>query len=960
MLAKDAVKLTDFGLAKVLETENVAAEIQQDSVGFTFHYAAPEVLRGKVTKWSDQYSLAITYFQLRTGQLPYGVECSAYDQMMRQLEGQLDLSSLLPAERKVIARATSVLPEERFPSCQALMEALTKAVPASGELVKKEQEEEPVVKSSPLSVVQASFATAPKKKDPPSDLMPISPPVKAGRRQKQKTMQVVLDKGEFYPPPVKTLLADRDTDHDLPDPTKVMAPHPMLQPKEEHARKPGSQYFLPLAIVFAVGIGMAVLVHQFLRGPLSLAQSTSPEDNPLDDRPYEFVGPIYEEVKPNSGIINVGANKLPSNPANIDVQLPPPSVSKPPDLLTPTTTTPVPEPIFVLGKNINDPTFPSFLQTSLDRIIASTTLPVQFSRSLRELEQVPTSLTSSKLLAFRAECLLEGESKNVQLADAYIKQASELNEPSAYVQYVQARTWQELRDPARAVVALEESLKRDISLAGFRRDRALAIFEEAAQQVSIVTDARNLSAVVAAPVPSWLSIAERYVGKVQGSSALAMLLAIMNPTPKDPALLQPVLTVSVQEEWSKRPQGPILLASLRLKQIDAAVNARQTTQALGMYSDTWVYLTQHGEAFAATSPLVLYLRILAPAQKLAASIKPNPTRNMQLATVLAGQGKLIYDAPNEAWPLPSNKPALRVAAESYGEAASLYLGNGRVKAEYFTGQGQCLNRLGNLTPNDIAIITANATNATNADTNFAGGWNLMGLAKYYLIAKDANEQQLRQTLSDSIAAYDKAIYLAEQVNVRDRQLAQYRSNRSVAKSMLGDWTPIENDQRRMLFQDAITDALKATEIDPTYDAAWGALGQSRERLADLLNGVPARTVFPEAVSAYRKQLEARPSYAQGSTDLGRCLIRWAMDENNDPVKLDQGRDELNKAIKLDDNLAEAHYWLGRYYQLKNDTVRANECFQKASKAIDAAVPQAPLVQKLALLKLKSDIQSKSK
>ena len=211
-------------------------------------------------------------------------------------------------------------------------------------------------------------------------------------------------------------------------------------------------------------------------------------------------------------------------------------------------------------------------------------------------------------------------------------------------------------------------------------------------------------------------------------------------------------------------------------------------------------------------------------------------------------------------------------------------------------------------------------------------------------------------MNDSIAAYDKAIKLAEQVNARDRQMAQYRGNRSLAKSMLGDWTPVENDQRRLLYQDAITDALKATELDPTYDSAWGAVGQARERLADLLNGVPARTVFPEAVTAYRKQLEVRPTFAQGSTDLGRCLIRWAMDENNDPIKLDQGRDELNKAIKLDENLGEAYYWLGRYYQLKNDTVRANESFQRASKAIDAAVPQAPLVQKLALLKLKSGIK----
>lgn len=954
MLARDAVKLTDFGLAKVLETDSSAAEIQQDSVGFTFHYAAPEVLRGKVTKWSDQYSLAITYFQLRTGQLPYGIDCSAYDQMMRQLEGQLDLSPLLPAERKVIARATSVIPEERFPSCQALLEALTKAVPASGELLNKERDEVQEARTPPLSKALSSF-TLPRKKDPPSDLIPVSPPVKAGHRR--RTMHMILNEGEVYPPPIKKSLIDNESLREGTDQDSGKADNSLLN-QDEHARKPGEQYFLPLAIVFVVGIVTAGLVPQFVRGPASIAQSTSPEVSPLDDRPYEFVGPKYEEQRQYEGVVNVGAHKLPGNASNIDYTLPAPSAAKPPDLLIPTSTTPVPEPIFVMGRSISDPTFPSFLQTSLDRMIAGTTIPVQFSRSLRELERVPTSFTSAKLLAFRAECLLEGENKNVPLADAYIRQASELREPSAYVQYVQARTWQELRDPARAVAALEESLKRDISLAGFRRDRAVSIFEEAAQRVNIVTDANNLSAAVASPVPSWLVVAERYVGKAQGSSALAMLLAIMNPAPKDPALLQPVLTASVQEEWSRRPQGPLLLTSLRLKQIDAAMHAKQTNQALGMYSDTLTYIMGHREAFAATNPLVLYYRILAPAQQLAASIKPNPMRNTQLASILATQGELIYETPNEAWPLPANKPPLRMAAEAYGEAAKLHPGTDRTKAEYLNGQVQCLLRLGSMTPSDIAIITANATAATNADRTFTGGWNLMGLARYYLISQGTSEEQLRQTLNDSIAAYDKAINLAGQVNVRDRQLAQYRSNRSLAKSMLGDWTPVENDQRRLLYQDAITDALKATELEPAYDSAWGAVGQARERLADLLNGVPARTVFPEAVAAYRKQLESRPSFAQGSTDLGRCLIRWAMAENNDPVKLDQGREELNKAIKLDDNLAEAHYWLGRYYQMKNDTVRANESFQKASKAIDAALPQAPLVQKLAMLKLKSDIQSK--
>ena len=251
------------------------------------------------------------------------------------------------------------------------------------------------------------------KKDPTSDWMPVSP---GNKRRRPKTMQMILEDGEVYPPPIMTPLTDRATDHAANKATG----RPKLK-QEDHAQKPGAEYFLPLALVFIVGIGMAVLVHQVLRGPGNdrIAKSTSLDDAPLDDRPYEFVGPIYEERKPNDGIVKVEATKLSNtliNPPSSEYKPPVLSVSKPPDLLSPTLSTPLPEPIFVLGKNISDPTFPSFLQTSLDRIIASTTIPVQFSRSLRELDQVPTSMTSAKLLAFRAECLLEGENKNVSLA----------------------------------------------------------------------------------------------------------------------------------------------------------------------------------------------------------------------------------------------------------------------------------------------------------------------------------------------------------------------------------------------------------------------------------------------------------------------------------------------------------------------------------------------------------------
>lgn len=1023
MIANDTVKLTDFGLAKVMETDSVIAEIRQDSVGFTFHYAAPEVLRGKVTKWSDQYSLAITYFQLRTGMLPYGLDCSAYDQMMRQLEGQLDLKLLPPAERKVMTRATSVIPEERYPTCRAFLEALTIAVPAAGEL-NDDNYEETQEKSASILLTQSSITA--RRPSTPADLVPVATPPPAEPRVSRhpKTMQVTLKQGELYPATVRvprmTQVAPvaRETYHEEPPVTKVMppiVPKPAAPVVTAKAKSPFKEYVLPLSVVFIVGISMAMLVNQVLKrlGDKTIAQT--PATEPTDYSPSDGEGRFNSRLTHRSTTTTAPAttvNKQSEIIAAADHR-PTAPPTKPPDLLNPpvASSTPVPAPIFVLGKNVADPGFPSFLQSSLDRIIASTSTPAVFSRSFRELDQVPSNAFSSKLLAFRAECMIEGEARDLQQAELYLKQVNDLNLQTAYSQYVQARWYQEMRDPVRAVTSLEQSLQRDISLSGFRRERALSILEEAAQRVSMAVDVKSLTASLAAPLPTWLPTAERYMGKPQPGSSLAMVLAAQNPAGKDPAVIQSLLTAPVIEEWSKKPQGPVVVVSLRLKQAEAATAAKHTEQALGIYADTWNYIKQYRSAFAATSPLIINARIFEPAQKQAAALKPHATRNAQLATILAGYGELVFQAPYEGWPTPANKPALRTAADAYGEALKLNPGTGRIRAEYLVGQAQCLSRLDTLTAADITIIANNATAATAADANYSGSWNILGIARCRQVVMQANETDQRKSLVDAIAAYDQAIRLAEQLNPTDRLLAQYRSNRSLTKSMLGDFTPVDNNQRQFVYQDAIADAVRATDLDASLGSAWGALGQARERLATLVRGVASYTIFSDAVTAYRKQLEASPFQASCSANLGRCLVRWALDDSRELTRLDQGRDELIKAIKLNADLSEAHFWLGRYYQVKDDAGRAQEEFltamkypealliirlwlkteqpstgswqlaftlgrlldttaakapaaqaknqrEEAVRALDVALLQAPTDQKEQVLRLKNDIQSK--
>ena len=65
-LVGGSVRLADFGLAKILAASGASTQGSMSP-----NYVAPEVIEGQVSRWSDQYSLAVTYCQLRTGRLPF-------------------------------------------------------------------------------------------------------------------------------------------------------------------------------------------------------------------------------------------------------------------------------------------------------------------------------------------------------------------------------------------------------------------------------------------------------------------------------------------------------------------------------------------------------------------------------------------------------------------------------------------------------------------------------------------------------------------------------------------------------------------------------------------------------------------------------------------------------------------------------------------------------------------------
>lgn len=121
LLVADRVKVADFGLMRDLDDANASL-----LGGMTPLYAAPEVFDGKPHRHSDQYSLAIVYQELLTGQPPFAGRTAA--QLISQhLHSQPNLASLPMFDQPVIARALSKVADRRFPNCRALVDELASA-----------------------------------------------------------------------------------------------------------------------------------------------------------------------------------------------------------------------------------------------------------------------------------------------------------------------------------------------------------------------------------------------------------------------------------------------------------------------------------------------------------------------------------------------------------------------------------------------------------------------------------------------------------------------------------------------------------------------------------------------------------------------------------------------------------------------------------------------------------------
>jgi len=116
-------QVCDFGLARQV------VKSRQTQMAFgTPAYGAPEMLFDRTySKTIDQYSLAITYYELRTGSLPFD-RMTQSSLLQAKASGKLNLTWVSARERKVIAKATRLDPTKRYPDCQTFVAELKASV----------------------------------------------------------------------------------------------------------------------------------------------------------------------------------------------------------------------------------------------------------------------------------------------------------------------------------------------------------------------------------------------------------------------------------------------------------------------------------------------------------------------------------------------------------------------------------------------------------------------------------------------------------------------------------------------------------------------------------------------------------------------------------------------------------------------------------------------------------------
>ena len=256
-LVHQHVKVADFGLVKDLEGSQASI-----TGGITPVYAAPETFDGKVTRFSDQYSLAIVYQELLTGQRPFA-GTNVRQLIMSHLTGVPNLTPLDPPDRPIIGRSLSKEPHDRYPTCRDMVHALRRATQPEGRSEGENEEKtaspqrpaapRPPVESDPLTLREGIGLRTPVEWTPAS---PAAPPPRAPdthhpSADNQHRTQFIRRSARGVPERGGAVEADPD---ELPPPSAAAD-----EEAGGAAEREGDGHLAPTLVIGLGGLGCAVL-----------------------------------------------------------------------------------------------------------------------------------------------------------------------------------------------------------------------------------------------------------------------------------------------------------------------------------------------------------------------------------------------------------------------------------------------------------------------------------------------------------------------------------------------------------------------------------------------------------------------------------------------------------------------------------------------------------------------------
>jgi serine/threonine protein kinase len=946
-------KVADFGLAMVLP--ETVRSVTVNAAG-TIPYMGPEVWYGKACKASDQWSLAITYVELRAGRVLFSGSNQA-EIMFAILNSPPDLSGLEPAEQDVLRIALAKEHANRFATCSEFAEALRLAL-ASVLPAKKASGVRPTVRSNRRSTVEAPAPVPPPPYAPSegggyaemqTQPDPLSGGGRAGAEPPPGLQHTILsatgetessDKGfKTLPPPSQKKEPPPWQSDDPPNATARPTPRP-TQAQVPRARRLGERPTTsgsPVVALLAVLVAVAGLVGwvvylMFIKTPatdstgqVAVATSVSTpatgggeKGNEKSSEKGSKKSSEKSSEKGNGGAAATSTGK----------------------------TTPV-----------SAPKKPH--EMSLDELLAA------LKPSAGEPQPDLPALLGE--VANKLDGLAPDDAAKAEAAADRLKEARLPAALSAYATYAQAVAKEKKNRPqeaADAYVAAFEKKALPAGLATDKRAKRVADFLLSAargqrSREPFAFDRPFDSGAEAGRASGWLGAAETlWTDHGTAPAALPVNQALAawyraDPGP-DGKRHPPPADVGQVVRWTASllpPRDPkdwdgVDLAALWIVRAAALAEEKATNSRAAFDA----YLAARA-AVRALPPdtgdrraLAVVTAILEPAVAVGSGLARGPDRefNVQYAQLCAEEADLVRTHPSAEWPWPKEARP-RKLFDLYNAAVR----NDGSKAEYYAWRGTArIDLPATDGESKLESIRVDANEAKRKNKEYPRGHFLSGYANHQDSRRQARPEKRLELLKKAIEDYTTALDLPKYKD--DDSRPTVLTNRSAAYLELGNATPNPKERADYL-KKAQQDAADAEANHTRPEEAAEARGNALEDIAWLVetDTQKKREKYNEAVLAFGLGVNNQPENPAFLLDRARVRVRWAKDVKADAEDLlPKARDDLKGVLSLKAatplDRAKAHDELALVALLEGDRDGAAKEFDEAAQLIDPASPPPAL------------------